>query len=148
MPATPVETAAGPEPAETPTVRMSPQAVMERWRPGSEGDQWTWADEERSLWSEPMIDHTLTVQAEIVADGILEPVLAGDDGRLWDGHHRVLIAARLGIGEIDVCGPGITRQPTVSEPTAECPTCGQPHSGSGLQEPAGWSGCPTCGWCA
>jgi len=60
MPATPVETAAGPEPAETPTVRMSPQAVMERWRPGSEGDQWTWADEERSLWSEPMIDHTLT----------------------------------------------------------------------------------------
>ena len=93
-------------------VRMSPQTVMARWKPGSQGDDWTWADEEQALWSEPLVEHTLTVQADIAANGINEPVLAGDDGRLWDGHHRVLIAARFGIAEIDVEGPGITVHPS------------------------------------
>lgn len=36
--------------------------------------------------------------------------------------------------------------PAGAEPV--CPTCEQPHSGTGLQYPDGWSGCPTCGACA
>jgi hypothetical protein len=28
-----------------------------------------------------------------------------------------------------------------------CPDCGHAHSGSPMQFPSGYSGCPTCGYC-
>lgn len=45
--------------------------------------------------------------------GITMPVLIGNDGRLWDGHHRLRIAVRLGIPfvPVEVVPPG---------PTAAC----------------------------
>ena len=38
----------------------------------------------------------------IKRDGITEPVLIGDDGRVWDGHHRIYVASLLGIRDIPV----------------------------------------------
>lgn len=38
----------------------------------------------------------------IQAEGIREPVLLGNDGRVWDGHHRIVVAMRLGIESVPV----------------------------------------------
>lgn len=34
--------------------------------------------------------------------GIREPILLGDDGRVWDGHHRIAVARRLGMDVVPV----------------------------------------------
>jgi ParB-like chromosome segregation protein Spo0J len=34
---------------------------------------------------------------DIAANGVKEPLLLGDDGRVWDGHHRLFVARCLGI---------------------------------------------------
>lgn len=34
--------------------------------------------------------------------GIREPILLGSDGRVWDGHHRIAVAHRLGIAVVPV----------------------------------------------
>lgn len=37
---------------------------------------------------------------DVLLNGIREPVLLGDDGRVWDGHHRLCVADELGIVDI------------------------------------------------
>lgn len=67
-------------------------ALMQAWRPGS-GD-WDWAEEERQIHANwPNHLHALT--EDISRRGVREPVLLGDDGRVWDGHHRLVAAASL-----------------------------------------------------
>ena len=39
---------------------------------------------------------TRALAASITAHGVRTPVLIGDDGRLWDGHHRVVASIYLG----------------------------------------------------
>jgi ParB-like chromosome segregation protein Spo0J len=34
--------------------------------------------------------------------GIREPILLGNDGRVWDGHHRITAAHQLGIEEVPI----------------------------------------------
>lgn len=65
-------------------------------RPGSQDDGWTWRDEARWLWLHQFDDMVQLVRS-LLDDGQQEPVMVGDDGRLWDGHHRVV--ALLAIGE-------------------------------------------------
>jgi hypothetical protein len=68
-------------------------------RPGSQDPPWTWHDESRDLWTrEP--DPMLALVADIKANGQLEPVMVGDDGRLWDGHHRVAALMDLEADEV------------------------------------------------
>lgn len=37
---------------------------------------------------------------DIAANGIREPITLGSDGRVWDGHHRLCVAAELGITDV------------------------------------------------
>lgn len=64
---------------------------------------WTWDEE----WADLDQRHAETgyldrLEQQIRANGITMPVLIGSDGRLWDGHHRLRIAVRLGIGYVPV----------------------------------------------
>ncbi len=60
------------------------------------GDQHTWATELRRLWTEHR-DQLLALMDRVLAEGFLEPIVLGFDGRLWDGHHRLAVAKALGI---------------------------------------------------
>jgi hypothetical protein len=67
--------------------------------PGS-GD-WTWPEEMADLANRHP-QRLADLQADLAANGITTPVHIGSDGRLWDGHHRITVAHRLGIGYIPV----------------------------------------------
>ena len=78
---------------------MAVQEILARWRPGS-GD-WDWPTEWASLARESG-DHLVQLMEDIVANGVQRPVLLGDDGRVWDGHHRLMVASLLGIESLAV----------------------------------------------
>lgn len=64
---------------------------------------WTWEEE----WADLDRRHAATgyldtLEQQIRENGITMPVLIGSDGRLWDGHHRICIAYRLGLTEVPV----------------------------------------------
>jgi hypothetical protein len=78
--------------------------ILTFWSPGSQGDSWTWRDEYNALVSDPVTD---AVRERVDAEGIgfadaHSPVLLGSDGRVWDGHHRIVIAIERGIDALDV----------------------------------------------
>lgn len=62
---------------------------------------WTWEEEFADLDAR---DGELMagLERDIRANGIRKPVTIGSDGRLWDGHHRVRVAVRIGLTEIPV----------------------------------------------
>jgi hypothetical protein len=65
-----------------------------------DGDEHGWDQEFAYLatrWDEmePLID-------SIRRDGIRNPIHLGNDGRIWDGHHRIYAAHLLGIEAIPV----------------------------------------------
>jgi hypothetical protein len=66
--------------------------ITKYWRPGS-GD-WDWREEARQLrtGSTEVFDQ---ITSDISCRGVLTPVLLGDDGRVWDGHHRLVAAMYL-----------------------------------------------------
>lgn len=72
---------------------MTAELLMEEVQ---DGDQHGWATELRSLWTEDR-EKLLALMDQVLAEGFLTPVEVGPDGRLWDGHHRVAVAAALGI---------------------------------------------------
>jgi ParB-like chromosome segregation protein Spo0J len=64
---------------------------------------WSWDEE----WLDLDARHVGTgylgkLEQQIREKGITMPVLIGTDGRLWDGHHRLRIAVRLGIEYVPV----------------------------------------------
>lgn len=66
--------------------------IVTFWRPGSA--DWTWADEYADLINDVV---TQRIGDRIDAEGIgfvdhITPVLLGSDGRVWDGHHRIVLA--------------------------------------------------------
>jgi citrate lyase alpha subunit len=73
--------------------------ILELVKVGS-GD-WTWQQEFDDLDAR---DSELLAELEesIKREGVKEPVTIGSDRRLWDGHHRVWVAVRLGLEEIPV----------------------------------------------
>jgi len=74
--------------------KMPLAQIVTFWRPGSH--DWTWAEEYHDL----MTRHahvTDNIRRRVVAEGFgfmdhLAPVLLGNDGRVWDGHHRICLA--------------------------------------------------------
>lgn len=73
---------------------VSVEALTEIYKPGS--GCWSWDEEMSDLldWDrEKMIE----LKRDILKHGILEPVTLGNEGRIWDGHHRICIARELGI---------------------------------------------------
>ena len=87
---------------------LPPSEIMERWRPGSYDPPWNWDDERQSLFEEECkcCGAVGTYQKRIIQkmqDGWFgEPIKLGDDGRLWDGHHRLLAAHALRVEKVPV----------------------------------------------
>jgi hypothetical protein len=74
--------------------------------PGHREEPWTWDDEERDIAIRLCLccgdagHYQKTVEARIAEHGLTEGVCIGEDGRLHDGHHRVIAALHLDIEEV------------------------------------------------
>ncbi|MFD3741614.1 ParB N-terminal domain-containing protein [Streptomyces sp. NPDC058629] len=75
--------------------------ILTEVRCGSQDWTWDqeWADLDQRHAESGYLDR---LEQQIKANGITMPVLIGSDGRLWDGHHRLRIAVRLGIAYVPV----------------------------------------------
>lgn len=83
--------------------RMRVADIIANYRPGSRDDAWTWDDEATELFTHgDMAGRTSLLLADIEANGVHDPVMLGSDGRVWDGHHRIVCALRLGIESLPV----------------------------------------------
>ncbi|WP_045562678.1 ParB N-terminal domain-containing protein [Streptomyces sp. FxanaA7] len=102
------------------------QRILTEVRCGSQ--DWPWEEE----WADLARRHAKTgyldrLEEKIRENGITMPVLIGSDGRLWDGHHRVCIAVRLGIGYVPVeVVPTDNEQTNPAPPDLRCTHCGKP----------------------
>jgi len=78
------------------------ERLLAEVRPGSYDGDWTWEQEHDDLWFGPNASQSRmdALATSMQLDGQREPVIVGDDGRLWDGHHRVAVAMRLGFEEV------------------------------------------------
>lgn len=73
---------------------------------------WSWDEE----WADLERRHAETgylveLEQQIREKGIITPVLIGNDGRLWDGHHRLCVAVKVGLEYVPV---------EIVKPTPEC----------------------------
>lgn len=75
---------------------MRASEIMARWRPGSYEAPWTWLDEAREI-AGPYQD---ALTEYIKEHGIPGRICLGNDGRVWDGHHRLVAAYQLGDLEV------------------------------------------------
>lgn len=74
--------------------RMDLSDILEQYRPGSR--DWTWDDERQDLVTRDY-EVTEAMRQTILQKGFgfadnSEPILLGNDGRVWDGHHRLILA--------------------------------------------------------
>lgn len=74
------------------------------FRPGDYPER-TWSDEFAWLWDNHQ-ERMDMLTTSIQENGIQEPILLGSDGRIWDGHHRLAAAMRLGIDKVPVVFSG------------------------------------------
>lgn len=78
-------------------VSTSLARIVTFWRPGSA--DWTWADEYHNLIRDEV---TQRIRERVDSEGIdfadsFAPILLGSDGRVWDGHHRIVLALERGV---------------------------------------------------
>jgi ParB-like chromosome segregation protein Spo0J len=68
---------------------------------GSQDWSWEaeWADLDQRHAASGYLDR---LEQQIRTNGITLPLLIGSDGRLWDGHHRLRLAVKIGIGYVPV----------------------------------------------
>ena len=66
-----------------------------------DGDERGWAAEFDFLRREHA-EHIEQLATSIREDGITTPILLGNDGRVWDGHHRLCVADALGLVRVPV----------------------------------------------
>lgn len=79
-------------------VQMPLDAVLLGYR---DGDEHGWYEE--FCWLEANDMRRLDVLATSVQEtGMREPILLGDDGRVWDGHHRLWVAQKLAMPTVPV----------------------------------------------
>lgn len=74
-----------------------------------DGDERGWAIEFEDLWSREA-ETMSALLADIAEHGIREPILLGDDGRVWDGHHRLAVAHRLNLPDVPIAYPYADRE--------------------------------------
>jgi hypothetical protein len=68
-----------------------------------DGDEHGWQTEFDRLWSDPVqIGHMNMLATSIQESGIRSPILIGTDGRVWDGHHRLAVAHKLGLEAVPI----------------------------------------------
>jgi len=83
-------------------VSVDPMAVAEVFRPGS-GD-WDWSQELEDV--KGLGNGFEELVEDVQLNGVKEPVLLGADGRVWDGHHRILAAIACDLETIPVVFSG------------------------------------------
>ena len=68
---------------------MRLSTLLALWRPGSH--DWSWQEEayDLRLRVPAKLD---ALRASMAYEGVREPVVLGHDGRVWDGHHRIVAA--------------------------------------------------------
>lgn len=78
--------------------------ILAKWLPGSRPQPHTWDDEERDILERVCLccDQPGHYQRQLEAflaerGGIDQGICLGGDGRVWDGHHRIVAARRLGL---------------------------------------------------
>lgn len=77
--------------------------VMHNYRDGDElPDGW---QEEFDWLRQEHGERLDALAASVRKVGILEPILLGTDGRVWDGHHRLCVAYDLGLTSVPVTAP-------------------------------------------
>lgn len=74
--------------------------LISKVSPGSQGDEWTWSQEARWCWDNEF-DVMVKLVSSLLDEGQREPVMVGDDGRLWDGHHRLVGLIAIGETYVD-----------------------------------------------
>lgn len=86
-------------------VRVPLAAVLEHYRPGS-GD-WSWDEEGIDLDSRVCVccnqpgHYQAQIEDYLRGLGRVEQgICLGNDGRVWDGHHRIIAARRLHFADI------------------------------------------------
>lgn len=87
---------------DTVLVRKSLADIFVFWAPGSH--DWSWAEEYLDVMSH---ERTAKILDRVQKEGIdfqddIAPVLLGSDGRVWDGHHRICLALKLGLTHLNV----------------------------------------------
>lgn len=82
-------------------------SLLTVFRPGDYPER-NWAQEFAWLWDNdgPRMDVITTMIQETGFSGFSAPILLGSDGRVWDGHHRLAAAMRLGIDKVPVVFSG------------------------------------------
>lgn len=71
---------------------MDVRHLIEEYRPGSVLDpDWRWPHEMQFLMRRDQLYVALLTE-DIKRNGMHTPILLGDDGRVWDGHHRIAAA--------------------------------------------------------
>jgi len=77
---------------------MRTEDVLRLYRDGGEHGwehEFAWLDHHQG-------EQTDRLAEDVAVNGIREPILLGNDGRVWDGHHRLAVAVRLGIDSVPV----------------------------------------------
>lgn len=81
--------------------RIKKMRVAKILKEYTDGDEDGW-DAEFAWIHEHHVDHLYDLTEDIKQYGIIHPILLGNDGRIWDGHHRLCVAVDLGIKRIPV----------------------------------------------
>jgi len=81
---------------------MSLTEITTSWRPGSY--DWTWREEYEDVMKQ---DRIRGVRDRVNAEGLgfidhIAPILLGNDGRVWDGHHRICLALENNVDSVMV----------------------------------------------
>jgi len=83
--------------------------LLATYAPGSHPPPWTWDDEERDIMARECVccgqlgHYQAQLEAHIATHGMDGlGVCLGNDGRIWDGHHRIVAARRLRIERVPV----------------------------------------------
>lgn len=70
-----------------------------------DGNESGWDAEFSGLWDQSAAYMDM-LATSIQETGIHRPILVGTDGRVWDGHHRLAAAHRLGLISVPVTFAG------------------------------------------
>lgn len=82
---------------------MSLTEILARWVPSSMPQPWSWDDEESAIFERICLccgevgHHQRKLEAFIIEHGLTQGVCLGECGHVFDGHHRIVAARRLGI---------------------------------------------------
>jgi len=80
------------------TDTLSLKLLLDTFEPG---DEWTWQEEFEWLEANHL-DRLVQLAMDIQMFGIEEPILLGNDWRVWDGHHRLCVARHLDMAYVPV----------------------------------------------